>query len=111
KIHTENVHEELALKVLPLATAYQVYVNEKLIVSNGNVGKNSIEHEAYGKPHDAIFVPPGKTFDLIVHISNFDYAKGGMNRPLYLGTPEGLDAYNQGLVTKDFFLLGSLMIA
>ncbi|MBO9606851.1 MAG: response regulator [Paenibacillaceae bacterium] len=103
--------KELALKVLPLATAYRVYANDRLLVSNGQAGTTSADFEAYGKPQTIVFEPPGDSFALIVHVSNFDYVKGGLSRNLLLGSPDAMQAYNQGLAYKDFFLAGCLMMA
>lgn len=110
-VHVREPGIELALKALPLSTAYTIFVDDRLLMTNGTPAETKAEFVEEGRPRTARFIAPAETFDLIAHIANFDYAKGGMNRPLLLGSPEALERTDRALIFKDLFLLGGLVIA
>ncbi|TBL81634.1 ATP-binding protein [Paenibacillus thalictri] len=103
--------QRLSLKLMPLSTAYKVYINDRLLVSAGTLATEPGRFSAGMKPLTADFVTPAEQFDIIVHVSNFGYAKGGMNHSIFLGTPEQITELNTELSYKDAFILGSLAIA
>jgi two-component system sensor histidine kinase ChiS len=111
---TVKVKEEgqrLALKFMPLSTSYRAYAGDKLLVSKGVAGTEPDSFVGNLQPATVDFTAPSKQFELIVHISNYGHAKGGMNHSIYLGTPEQILAFNNKLIAKDLFVLGNLAIA
>jgi Putative regulator of cell autolysis len=110
-IKTRETDPRLSLKILAPSTAYRLYVNDELLASGGTAGKEKGNTSADYRPQTIEFSPPGQTFDLIVQVANFDFARGGMSRSLFLGYSDAMQALNNGLIYKDLFLLGSLVIA
>lgn len=86
-------------------------MNDTLLTTSGVAGKNRSEFVADIKPQTVTFTPPVNTFEHIVHVANFDYAKGGMNRSILFGSPDDIALYDRYLFNKDFFLWGALLIA
>lgn len=111
RIHVSETDRTLALKMLPIFTSYRIYADDQLLAVGGQAGVDQHGTHAGGPPQTVEFVAPQRIFDLIVHVSNFDHAKGGMNHSPILGSPSDLLVLNQKLVYKDMFLLGCLVIA
>ena len=110
-ITLKDTNQKLSLKILPMFTAYKVYVNDQLLVSRGEVGTDRDSFRSDLQPETIEFVPPDKHFNMIVHVSNFDYAKGGMGYSILLGTSDEILKLNNRLIYKDLLFLGSLIIA
>jgi two-component system sensor histidine kinase ChiS len=110
-VKVEEMDQRLSLRILPLSAAYRLYIDGKLLVTRGKAGTEADGFLPDMKPATAEFTAPGKQFDMIVQLSNFETATGGMNRSIFLGTPEQIAALSDRAVYKDLFLLGSLVIA
>ena len=100
----------LSLRINPMSTSYKLYVDGKLLESNGQVGTTKESTKPEYQPKIVVFKPPAKEFDIIVQVSNYTYARGGMWYDISLGTPKQINDYNTLLVYKDAFLIGSLSI-
>ncbi len=105
-----NADMPLALRFANAGTAYRLYVNDSLIASNGVVGTSAEESKPEYRLKKLQFQPPGKDFAIVLQISNFDYSKGGMWYPLYIGTPQAVSGLNEGIAYRDLFLLGAFVI-
>lgn len=100
----------LALRLRTVSSAYKLYVNDSLIAQAGVVGKSVVKETGAYKPQVAIFAIPDKQFDLIIQVSNFHYARGGLWDSIYLGSVNQIHNYDNLLVGKEAFLLGLLLI-
>jgi len=100
----------LGLRIKTLSSAYRLYINDELIASAGHPGKSAGDEIGMYKPQTVYFqVPPGE-FDIIVQISNFEYARGGLWNSLYLGGSDSISACNTYTTGKEFFLIGGFII-
>ncbi|WP_214658785.1 ATP-binding protein [Candidatus Formimonas warabiya] len=100
----------LAMRVPPYSTAYELYINDRLLSSNGKVGTSKENYAPEYRPQVVEFTPPGTSFEIIVHIANFIYSRGGMWYALSLGTPEQIHSMDRTIVNKDLFLFGALSV-
>lgn len=101
----------LGLRVYALSSAYYLYADDKLIASNGTVAKTMAGEVGEYRPQAVFFPAPGKDFDLILQISNHQYARGGFWYSMYFGDAASIQALNDRIMGKESFILGTLVIA
>ena len=65
--------------------AYNFYLNERLIGSNGIVGSSREEEEPWYEPSSFCYVPHSDTLRLLIQVSNFHHRRGGFWKPLLMG--------------------------
>jgi len=100
----------LGLRMNTLSSAYRLYVNEELIASAGQATDNAQGEIGQYKPQTVSFQAPSGEFDIIVQVSNFEYARGGLWNSIYLGSAENISAYHTFATGKELFLIGVFMI-
>lgn len=100
----------LGLRIYTFSSAYKLFINEKEVASRGKVSADpSQEVGEYGP--QAIFFPiPESEFDLIINVSNHQYARGGFWYSMFLGYPEQIMNLHEVLIAKEIFLIGALLI-
>lgn len=102
--------EQLALWVPTFSTAYRLYIGGSLVASNGVVSTQKSKGVAYYNPQVAVFTPSSSEFDIVIQVSNYSYARGGMWYTLYLGTNSQISGIEKNFIREDFFLLGSFIV-
>ena len=100
----------LGLRIYPPSSAYNLYVNDKLIASNGTVSKTKAGEIGEYRPQAVSFPAPGEDFDLILQISNHQYARGGFWYRMYFGNAESIQTLHDSIMGKEDFILGVLAI-
>lgn len=100
----------LGLRAYAFSSAYNLYINEKLVASNGQVSAEAAEEIGEYKPQTIFFNTPAKDFDIIIHVSNFQYARGGFWYNMFMGSPEGILNFHDNAIGKEIFLVGTLII-
>lgn len=110
KIIVSDAAQILSLQLNNIATAYRVYVNDTELVSSGTIGEKSESVKPNYELNTVTFQPPANEFFLILQVSNFSYARGGIWYGINMGTPEQIDSTNKLVVYKDAILTGSLLI-
>lgn len=102
--------QSLALRIPTFSTAYELYIDNKLVSENGKVGRDAKQSVPWYRPLTATFTPERSNFYIIVHVSNYTYSRGGMWYPLILGTPGQIQSADRIVVNKDLFLIGALAV-
>ena len=110
RILVDDLKQPLSLRMDNASTAYRLLINDQEIMKNGTVGKNRKASAAWMQPETATFMPPAKSFDLIIQVSNFEYARGGLWYEVRIGAPEQVAGQNVFLMYKDAILIGGLLI-
>ena len=104
-----------ALMVEEVSTAYAMYAvtpeTVTLVAKNGRVGQSSSEHISQWAPRVGLLpeTSDGKLW-LVLHVSNFSYARGGAWTSILVSTPNRLE---RALAVRDLFsagLLGILLV-
>jgi hypothetical protein len=80
-----NEGTPLALEFPHFYTSYSFWVNGVLISANGKVGRQESESHAQYLPRTAPIETSTDTLDVVIHISNFFHAKGGLRENVILG--------------------------
>jgi len=112
RLHIKNIRagEKFALHISPQSTAYKVYIDEKLVAESGVVSKNEEKSKGEYKLKVVNVTPEKSEFDIIVQISNYKYARGGLWYSLEIGTPENIFSRNENIAMRDAFLIGCFLI-
>ena len=110
KIDLPKNTPSLALKVPTVSMAYDLYINGKKLCSVGKIGTNKEGNLPEYRPL-VLDVPSGQSsLDVVMHVSNFHHRKGGVWRPLQLGTTQAVHAAWLKTTMVDLFLMGSILI-
>ena len=112
RLKVVNVPEgiPLALRIPTFSTAYELYINDRLVSSNGMVGADEKHFEPGYLPQVVEFTPEDSGFTLIFYVSNFTYARGGMWYAVNMGAPEQIRGMDKAIADKDLFLFGALTV-
>ncbi len=100
----------LSLRVLPFSTAYELYLDNTLIASCGSVSMSAEDFVPQYRIQTVTFTPDSGEFDLILHVSNFVYSRGGAWYTIYFGTPEKINHISQIVFGRDFFVISCLLM-
>ena len=65
--------------------AYKLFLNERLMSSNGEVGSSREEEEPGYEPSSFCYIPDGDTLQLLIQVSNFHHRRGGFWQSVYMG--------------------------
>lgn len=101
---------DLALRIPTFSTAYDLYINNRLVSSNGKIGTSPEQAQPGYMPRVIEFTQEEESFTLIFHVSNFTYARGGMWYDIPMGTSKQIKRMNQTIADKDLFLFGALSV-
>lgn len=85
---------ELGLWINNFSSAYNLFVNGELVSSNGHVATNANEEIGQYDSRAVYFEIPGSEFDLIIQVSNFHYARGGVWYNIILGSADSVRIYD-----------------
>lgn len=110
KILLRDADEPLAFKFTTVGSAFECFVNGRLISSAGRVGVSENDMTARYHPHVAEFIPPGKELDVVIHVANFQQDYSGLWFSLNFGRARDLNRFYQRIVALDFFLGGVFFI-
>ena len=100
---------ELALKIPTIQTAYNLFLNDKLIASSG-VPSKKVNNEVFEfKPQIVTFTTPNDSFHLTFHISNYQNNTGGIWQPLGIGSPQEIFRYRDFAMAYDVLFFGILI--
>ncbi len=110
KITGAQEGQALAIRMPTVSASYNMYIDERLIASNGKVGPDKESFVPEYRPVTVEFIPPSKNFDIMIQVANFSYARGGIWNPIYFGTPESIKSFNKNIGYKDMFLVGAFLI-
>ena len=100
----------LALRLKTVSSAYRVFINDKPLVEAGRIGTTVEEEKGEYTPQTAVFQIPNKEFNILIQVSNFHYARGGLWDSLYLGEADQIHNYENMLIGRENFFLGILVI-
>ncbi len=103
-------NEPFALKILDMATSYKLWINNRLVSSNGKVGTNSQDSKPQFLPNVSSFSTESEDIYLTLQVSNFRHRKGGVWEPIEFGSESDIRNKRTGNLAFELFLVGSLMV-
>lgn len=106
---SEPVGSCLGLRIDLVYSAYRVYINDQLVGSRGDVSTQADLEEGNLQPQLIWFTVPDNEFDVILHVSNFVYRRGGITETIKLGDTDALVGLHDERVGKSTLLYGVLL--
>lgn len=103
-------NKKLGLKFLDMSSAFAVYLDNKFLTSTGIPGQTVETTTPSYSPKIISFESNTGAFDIIIHVSNFNYRNGGIWLPVLLGTPEQLSLVREKRLVRSSFLFGAICI-
>lgn len=112
---------KLSIFIRGPGTAYEMYINGKLVSKNGKIGKSKEEMEPFYQ-HKTLEVPFTnhssnnfnekftKQLEIIVYISNFHHINAGLWDKIKLGSTESINNLQKGKFAIDLLVFTSLFI-
>lgn len=101
---------ELALRAGVVSSAYELSIDGAVVGGNGRVGTSRAETAARVFPRTMSFRPDGDSIEIRVVVANFDHRKGGIRRPVYLGTSTQLQQQARGRAAFDAVVAGLALL-
>lgn len=101
--------DPLAVRVLDMESAFELYANGRRIASNGTVGRSAAEEIPEWKPLVSL-LPQAEETNLVLVVSNFHHRLGGIWQGLRLGKAEHMFTAQRDATALELFLAGSLLM-
>ncbi|SFF43644.1 7TM-DISM domain-containing protein, partial [Thermoflexibacter ruber] len=105
-----HINKHLALRVTSVSSAYALFVNDKLIGVNGQVGTSLETSKPQYRAQIYDFEVNKDTLELIFHIANFHYRSGGLWESVELGSRQKLQERRESSLFLDLALVGGIFI-
>lgn len=109
KILLPKNRDQLAFKVPDMYSAYELYVNGKIIARNGIPGISKESTTPYWSTQVKPFLATD-TLNLKLFISNFHHSKGGISKPIQIGLFNELQDKSNLDHAFDFLLTGCMLM-
>ena len=108
----EGYQSSLCFDIPVFDVAYKLYLNDRLMSSNGEVGISREDEKPWYDPSSFCYIPDGDTLQLLIQVSNFHHRRGGFWQTMYmggsekvLGRRENQRIYNYSTVGVLFFFM------
>lgn len=87
-----NKNQLLGIRVPPIPTASELYINGQLLAHSGTPGKDIASFTARKVPYYTYFYPEGETIEVVIQVANYyDYFEGGLTSPVLIGTGQAIE--------------------
>jgi|GEM_PF-133282 len=108
KAMNKNI-ERFAFKLLSQSTAYRVYANGNLVLAVGIPGKSKTESFPFDKPQVVPLKNSMENYEVLIHVSNFEHAKGGLREKILFGSEKDLNELRESNLNFELFFTGALI--
>ena len=105
-----NDKSNLAFKIPNLGTSYNFYLNQDLLIQNGDFAIKPENSNPIRRVEVLHFFNNANEINLILHISNFENFRGGMWGKIFLGSSKDITFDFAKSIAGGFFVLGVLFI-
>lgn len=106
-----EVGKNYGLKIPIMSNSYRLWLNDKLMITNGNPGKTKETTIPYYKPQVVFFDAHSDTIDIYMNIANFHYRSGGMWSSLKFGTAQQITELTKRNLVFEAIIIGSLLLS
>lgn len=101
---------QLSLEIPHCYSNYTIWINGKQVASNGQVGTTADLSVPEWRPQTVSISPVSERMEIVLHISNFHHAKGGIRENILLGHTSALNARRGTAVVMNLSMIGSLIV-
>ncbi|WP_219640672.1 ATP-binding protein [Cohnella sp. CFH 77786] len=94
------------IRVMKAIGASEMYVNGHLLAENGRPATEKERHQARNSPYSVYFLEDGKRIEIIMHVSNYEYARGGgIVGSLKFGTADAIERESLFYITTNLIAI------
>lgn len=111
RMHVKNAQagKKVALRISPLLTSYRMYIDQKLTAENGYVSTNEKSSKPEYKVKVIEYTPQNSAYDIILQVSNYTCARGGVLFIPQIGSPDKIKRLDNLIWFRDSFLFGCFL--
>ncbi|NEU10466.1 response regulator [Flavihumibacter sp. R14] len=110
RIFLPSKSESLLLALPDVYSASSLFINGKLVATNGRVATNEKDFVPHWE-YKMVALPEGKdTLDVILQISNFTHSKGGIKKSVEIGSQKMMELSRKRDEAIDLILTGCLFM-
>jgi diguanylate cyclase (GGDEF)-like protein len=106
-----EVGKNYGLKIPTMSNSYRLWLDDKLMITNGNPGKTKETTIPFYKPQVVFFDAHSDTIDIYMNIANFHYRSGGMWSSLKFGTAQQITELTKRNLVFEAIIIGSLLLS
>ncbi|HSH01999.1 MAG TPA: adenylate/guanylate cyclase domain-containing protein [Anaerolineae bacterium] len=110
RVRLPEVGRDYGLQMPSVGTSYALWVDDELVLVNGEVGVSAEVTEPTLRARMVTFRPAEEEVLISIQVSNYHDPSGGIWDHIYLGYEEQVFRAKMGAIGFDVFLLGSLII-
>ena len=102
----ENQETMYGIRITKTVSASDIYINGHLMANNGRPSESKELHKARNTPYTVYFTAHGNPIEIIVHVSNYEYARGGgIVGSLKFGTAEAIEREKLFYITTNLIAI------
>lgn len=105
-----NSPQSLALEIPHFYSNYSLWINSRLVASNGKVGTSEKTSVPQWRPQTISIEALTDTLEIVIQASNFHHAKGGVREPLVLGSKGDLNLKKQVALGSNLVMFILLLV-
>jgi class 3 adenylate cyclase len=110
KIPASETNRSFAIKVPIVFTAFELWIDSRLLYTAGRIGENMETEIPAFKPGFAIFHPEGETINVMIRASNFHHRSGGLIEAFDFGDSNRVIHLRERSLFSEVFLFGAILI-
>ena len=109
---TKNTNQIINFFIPLIHTAYEIWINDKLIGSNGVIGTTKkTETASWESKVFEYYVSTNGRLYVKIKMANFYHGVGGIEKPITIGSSAHIQPIKNHFVAFDLFLIGGLLIS
>ena len=110
QFNVDDVGEIVSLYMPSVATAYNLWINDALVVKQGIVATSKEDMTPKNYPQVVTFQIDQPYTEITLHVSNFHQRKSGLWEPILFGTDEQITNVREKNILFQMFVVGSIFI-
>jgi diguanylate cyclase (GGDEF)-like protein len=111
RINGLEVGKNYGLKIPTMSNSYRIWLDDKIMMTNGTPGKTKETTIPYYKPQELYFDAHSSTVNIYMTITNFHYRTGGMWNSMKFGNAEQVTFLTKRNLVFEAIIIGSLILA
>lgn len=109
-VKTKDYDKVRGLRIPAITSAFKLWVDDKLVASNGVVGTNHYEEVPKSYTINTYFYQEKQEFNIILQISNFNHKIGGLLESIEFGSDMAISNRTKIKIALEVFLVGAFFI-
>ncbi len=110
RIKSNDTDTWKGLKLANMSTAYKLLVDQEVIAANGTVSSIPEGARAEYRPQAVQYKNMDKEYEIIIQISNYTYARGGLWYSIYMGTNRQIQNMKENSSRREMFIFGGIIM-